>query len=467
MINDRIRLFYPISKLSVDTGFTNGADEEKFPLEYIIRSGFDNPPSVVMESEYREENNKNADNRVTVEADIEEIIDFDTCFRIYRALEISEYQISDKIDAVTKNYLTVERFVRYVENVISSANYYIEREVNERQQWNNRIVWSFIRNHSRAWNNNGIANIDDQYNILQELRIDDDRREMLDSMVEQMDQHLRTKGKCPYYLYDKLAAFIDADFKNKRNLLRVFNREHHIINIESDLFVCMALNDEQLRNVIAVEKSNFIEFSENTINGYLEAALGQQDITAIETMRSHLDRESNTDYERRYAWNDRIESTEGKGCVGLLISSKGNRFAFSGYKDVADVSLQRKIPGSGDKLSGLIARIEQAIRCYGFTAEKTNRDERYYNNTTGFSILGNELPLDSNSKIKYQCCEKKLFSHVQALLGAKDDVKVIVTRKVCSIRGCQDLIRQYRNKCNSIRAFYIDTDPGKFKEQIF
>lgn len=144
------------------------------------------------------------------------------------------------------------------------------------------------------------------------------------------------------------------------------------------------------------------------------------------------------------------------GCVGLLISPKNNFFSFSGYQDVNNSTLCTNIPGAHDKLSGLINSIENALRQYDFKSEITNNHERFYDkNTSTFYNLQNDLPLNDRTKTRYQCAEKKLFSHVYKKFTSNDTIIVIVTFPPCLQRGCQDLINEYKKLCNSIRTFCI------------
>ena len=128
--------------------------------------------------------------------------------------------------------------------------------------------------------------------------------------------------------------------------------------------------------------------------------------------------------------------------------------------------MRANIPGAHDRLSGLIKSIENALNQYHFKSEITNNDERFYEkNTSTFYNLQSDLPLNDKTKARYQCAEKKLFSHAYKNFTSKDNIIVIVTFPPCLQRGCQDLINEYKKICKRIRVFCIgDYNTGAIKE---
>lgn len=118
--------------------------------------------------------------------------------------------------------------------------------------------------------------------------------------------------------------------------------------------------------------------------------------------------------------------------------------------------LRANIPGAHDKLSSLICSIQNALSQYHFEPEITNNDERFYDkNTSKFYNFQSDLPLNDRTKARYQCAEKKLFSHVYKKITTKDNIIVIVTFPPCLQRGCRDMINEYKKLCKSIRTFCI------------
>ncbi len=463
MIEDRIRIQYPVNKLVPD----RRGDKAIVTLDYVFVSGFGDKPAVFLD---RTNVVGYENGHEQLDAIASDAVDFDTCFRLYNALRRWNYQISDDANAVGLNHVTVRRFILYAENVISSANYYIEREVDDIQSRNNDIISAYIKNHSETWGS--IATNQGNYDSnLQALEIEENIREELNLIIDQLHQYPSDSVKKPYHLYDKLAVLIDNHYKNKRNLLRVFNKLPNFNMPSTDLFVCMALNDAQVRDIITPGKQDFVGFCENVINEYLSAGINNNDISAIEEMKRMLDNPNNSSWERRYAWNCSIKSSKGKGCVGFMISENEKCFSFSGYKDINDVSLRDRIPKSGYALCNLIDSIERAIGDYDFKAEKTNIDEEYYDTGSKvFRRLEDQLPLNDDTIEWYRCCEKKIFSHMHERLVREGNIDVIVitTLPVCSDRGCQDLIRKYRGMGNTIHTFEVsNTDTGEIKVDAF
>lgn len=372
-----------------------------------------------------------------------EVLSFDTCFRLFLTLQKTEFQITPQVNLIGRNHITISDFIKNAEETIWSINYYDEKKINPKQLSNNFILENFITQHAKRWKSGDIGDSYEAFRI-NDIELDEDDREKLTALLNRLHEYSRISvvnpRKVPYYIYERMAAVVDKDFYPKRRLLRTLHRVNPGSVGHSKLFTCFVLNVQDFKEYIRRLKAVFIRYVEDTVNYYLSAGLSETDIAVVEIVRDYLNRENNTRYQKRYSWNNKPE-----GCVGLLISPKNNYFSFSGYQDVNNSTLCANIPGAHDKLSGLIKSIENALNQYHFKSEITNNDERFYEkNTSTFYNLQSDLPLNDKTKARYQCAEKKLFSHAYKNFTSKDNIIVIVTFPPCLQRGCQDLINEYK-----------------------
>ncbi len=393
-----------------------------------------------------------------------EVLSFDTCFRLFLTLQKTEFQITPQVNLIGRNHITISDFIKNAEETIWSINYYDEKKINPKQLSNNFILENFITQHAKRWKSGDIGDSYEAFRI-NDIELDEDDREKLTALLNRLHEYSRISvvnpRKVPYYIYERMAAVVDKDFYPKRRLLRTLHRVNPGSVGHSKLFTCFVLNVQDFKEYIRRLKAVFIRYVEDTVNYYLSAGLSETDIAVVEIVRDYLNRENNTRYQKRYSWNNKPE-----GCVGLLISPKNNYFSFSGYQDVNNSTLCANIPGAHDKLSGLIKSIENALNQYHFKSEITNNDERFYEkNTSTFYNLQSDLPLNDKTKARYQSAEKKLFSHAYKNFTSKDNIIVIVTFPPCLQRGCQDLINEYKKICKRIRIFCIrDYNTGTIME---
>ena len=372
-----------------------------------------------------------------------EVLSFDTCFRLFLTLQKTEFQITPQVNLIGRNHITISDFIKNAEETIWSINYYDEKKINPKQLSNNFILENFITQHAKRWKSGDIVDSYEAFRI-NDIELDEDDREKFTALLNRLHEYSRISvvnpRKVPYYIYERMAAVVDKDFYPNRRLLRTLHRVDPGSVGHSKLFTCFVLNVQDFKEYIRRLKAVFIRYVEDTVNYYLSAGLSETDIAVVEIVRDYLNRENNTRYQKRYSWNNKPE-----GCVGLLISPKNNYFSFSGYQDVNNSTLRANIPGAHDKLSGLIKSIENALNQYHFKSEITNNDERFYEkNTSTFYNLQSDLPLNDKTKARYQCAEKKLFSHAYKNFTSKDNIIVIVTFPPCLQRGCQDLINEYK-----------------------
>lgn len=393
-----------------------------------------------------------------------EVLSFDTCFRLFLTLQKTEFRITPQVNLIGRNHITISDFIKNAEETIWSINYYDEKKINPKQLSNNFILENFITQHAKRWKSGDIGDSYEAFRI-NDIELDEDDREKLTALLNRLHEYSRISvvnpRKVPYYIYERMAAVVDKDFYPKRRLLRTLHRVNPGSVGHSKLFTCFVLNVQDFKEYIRRLKAVFIRYVEDTVNNYLSAGLSETDIAVVEIVRDYLNRENNTRYQKRYSCNNKPE-----GCVGLLISPKNNYFSFSGYQDVNNSTLCANIPGAHDKLSGLIKSIENALNQYHFKSEITNNDERFYEkNTSTFYNLQSDLPLNDKTKARYQCAEKKLFSHAYKNFTSKDNIIVIVTFPPCLQRGCQDLINEYKKICKRIRIFCIgDYNTGTIME---
>lgn len=458
MIEDTIEIKYPIEKLWTDEFGGNQRIEEirQVTLEYVLRSGEKEKQSVFL-SKVRDAVKMELDNNSLAMVDMvaNEVLSFDTCFRLFLALRKTELQITSQVNLIGRNHITISNFIKNAEKTIEAINYYDEEELDDKQLSNNYILENFITQHARLWKSGDIG---DRYGflMLNDMELNEDERMKLTILMEQLYDYSLTSvdnpRRAPYYIYERMAAVVDKDFYYKRSLLRTLHRVEPYSVGYSKLYTCFVLNVQGFKEYIRNFKAVFIRFVEDTVNDYLSTGLSETDIAVVEIVRDYLNRETNTRYQKRFSCNN----NKPEGCVGILLSPKGNFFSFSGYQDVSNPTLRANISGAHDKLSVLIKSIENALAQYNFKSEITNSDERFYDkNTFTFYNLQSDLPLNYTTKPRYQCAEKKLFSHVYKNFTSKDDVILIATFPPCLKRGCQDLINEYKKICKSIRTFCI------------
>lgn len=467
MIEDTIEIKYPIEKLWTEEVDRNHRIEEirQVSIEYILRFGEKEIPSVFLRK-VKNAIHAGVDNNSLARVDMvaNEVLSFDTCFRLFLTLQKTEFRITPQVDLIGRNHITISDFIKNAEETIWSINYYDEKKINSKQLSNNFILENFITQHAKRWKSGDIGDSYEAFRI-NDIELDEDDREKLTALLNWLDEYSRISvvnpRKVPYYIYERMAAVVDKDFYPKRRLLRTLHRVNPGSVGHSKLFTCFVLNVQDFKEYIRRLKAVFIRYVEDTVNNYLSAGLSETDIAVVEIVHDYLNRENNTRYQKRYSWNNKPE-----GCVGLLISPKNNYFSFSGYQDVNNSTLCANIPGAHDKLSGLIKSIENALNQYHFKSEITNNDERFYEkNTSTFYNLQSDLPLNDKIKARYQCAEKKLFSHAYKNFTSKDNIIVIVTFPPCLQRGCQDLINEYKKICKRIRIFCIgDYNTGTIME---
>lgn len=446
MIEDTIEIKYPIEKLWTEEVDRNHRIEEirQVSIEYILRFGEKEIPSVFLRK-VKNAIHAGVDNNSLARVDMvaNEVLSFDTCFRLFLTLQKTEFRITPQVNLIGRNHITISDFIKNAEETIWSINYYDEKKINPKQLSNNFILENFITQHAKRWKSGDIGDSYEAFRI-NDIELDEDDREKLTALLNRLHEYSRISvvnpRKVPYYIYERMAAVVDKDFYPKRRLLRTLHRVNPGSVGHSKLFTCFVLNVQDFKEYIRRLKAVFIRYVEDTVNNYLSAGLSETDIAVVEIVRDYLNRENNTRYQKRYSCNNKPE-----GCVGLLISPKNNYFSFSGYQDVNNSTLCANIPGAHDKLSGLIKSIENALNQYHFKSEITNNDERFYEkNTSTFYNLQSDLPLNDKTKARYQCAEKKLFSHAYKNFTSKDNIIVIVTFPPCLQRGCQDLINEYK-----------------------
>lgn len=467
MIEDTIEIKYPIEKLWTEEVDRNHRIEEirQVSIEYILRFGEKEIPSVFLRK-VKNAIHAGVDNNSLARVDMvaNEVLSFDTCFRLFLTLQKTEFRITPQVNLIGRNHITISDFIKNAEETIWSINYYDEKKINPKQLSNNFILENFITQHAKRWKSGDIGDSYEAFRI-NDIELDEDDREKLTALLNRLHEYSRISvvnpRKVPYYIYERMAAVVDKDFYPKRCLLRTLHRVNPGSVGHSKLFTCFVLNVQDFKEYIRRLKAVFIRYVEDTVNNYLSAGLSETDIAVVEIVRDYLNRENNTRYQKRYSCNNKPE-----GCVGLLISPKNNYFSFSGYQDVNNSTLCANIPGAHDKLSGLIKSIENALNQYHFKSEITNNDERFYEkNTSTFYNLQSDLPLNDKTKARYQCAEKKLFSHAYKNFTSKDNIIVIVTFPPCLQRGCQDLINEYKKICKRIRIFCIgDYNTGTIME---
>lgn len=467
MIEDTIEIKYPIEKLWTEEVDRNHRIEEirQVSIEYILRFGEKEIPSVFLRK-VKNAIHAGVDNNSLARVDMvaNEVLSFDTCFRLFLTLQKTEFRITPQVNLIGRNHITISDFIKNAEETIWSINYYDEKKINPKQLSNNFILENFITQHAKRWKSRDIGDSYEAFRI-NDIELDEDDREKLTALLNRLHEYSRISvvnpRKVPYYIYERMAAVVDKDFYPKRRLLRTLHRVNPGSVGHSKLFTCFVLNVQDFKEYIRRLKAVFIRYVEDTVNNYLSAGLSETDIAVVEIVRDYLNRENNTRYQKRYSCNNKPE-----GCVGLLISPKNNYFSFSGYQDVNNSTLCANIPGAHDKLSGLIKSIENALNQYHFKSEITNNDERFYEkNTSTFYNLQSDLPLNDKTKARYQCAEKKLFSHAYKNFTSKDNIIVIVTFPPCLQRGCQDLINEYKKICKRIRIFCIgDYNTGTIME---
>ena len=467
MIEDTIEIKYPIEKLWTEEVDRNHRIEEirQVSIEYILRFDEKEIPSIFLRK-VKNAIHAGVDNNSLARVDMvaNEVLSFDTCFRLFLTLQKTEFQITPQVNLIERNHITISDFIKNAEETIWSINYYDEKKINSKQLSNNFILENFITQHAKRWKSGDIGDSYEAFRI-NDIELDEDDREKLAALLNRLHKYSRISvvnpRKVPYYIYEQMAAVVDKDFYPKRRLLRTLHRVNPGSVGHSKLFTCFVLNVQDFKEYIRRLKAVFIRYVEDTVNNYLSAGLSETDIAVVEIVRDYLNRENNTRYQKRYSWNNKPE-----GCVGLLISPKNNYFSFSGFQDVNNSTLCANIPGAHDKLSGLIKSIENALNQYHFKSEITNNDERFYEkNTSTFYNLQSDLPLNDKTKARYQCAEKKLFSHAYKNFTSKDNIIVIVTFPPCLQRGCQDLINEYKKICKRIRIFCIgDYNTGTIME---
>lgn len=394
----------------------------------------------------------------------DEILSFDTCFSLYNALNAREFEITSEVNQIGEKYVKAVKFIKRAEELVWGVNYYLEN--NDTQDDKYQVLETFITIHKNDWINTKAIAIEGYDRLVQ--------IEGMQSLLNELDEYPSESRHigAPYYIYTKMAKLVEPMYKEKRYL---FKQLHKLVpygireNVQdSKLVTCLILNMDDFSRFIENAKLVLIHSIEDTVNQILATTNTENQSEIMDFINIFIDENGTTKYPSRYHWPDfGGGKNDGKGCVGILLSDKKNYFSFSGFKDVNNLILRSKISGSGDKLGYLINQLEKALKAKNFSAERTNEEERYYDDSKGiFYELKKEVYVDDSNKYRYKCCEKKLLSHSVASFSLADDIVIITTFETCDY--CKPIIKQYRAMCKSIRTFYIDdVNAGRIVECIF
>lgn len=464
MIEDSFVFRYPLSKINQDKENPDDVDQI-ISIEYIMRSEQEGPASVFLKGyQDREAEIDNVETLADSELLAEDILSFDTCFSLYNALSVEEYIITPEVNQIGENYSKVVKFIKRAEELVWGVNFFLEN--NDARGDNYRLLEEFITSHKNGWRDTRTSVIEGYYRLIQ--------IEGMEGLMNELDEYptIDRHNGAPYYVYTKMAKLVEPMYKEKRYL---FKQLHKLVPYgvrengqESKLVTCLILNIRDFNVFIENAKAILIQFIEDTINHFLATTATDNQSEIINFINDFIDDNRTTKYPSRYHWPDFGDGeNDGKGCVGILLSDTKNYFSFSGFKDVNNAVLRKKISGSGDKLGYLINQLEKALKAKNFSAERTNEEEKYYDDSLGiFFVLKNEVSVNDSNKYRYKCCEKKLLSHSVASFSPADDIVIITTFKTCDY--CQPIIKQYRSLCKSIRTFYIDyVNAGIVKECVF
>ena len=69
-----------------------------------------------------------------------EVLSFDTCFRLFLTLQKTEFQITPQVNLIGRNHITISDFIKNAEETIWSINYYDEKKIDPKQLSNNLIL---------------------------------------------------------------------------------------------------------------------------------------------------------------------------------------------------------------------------------------------------------------------------------------------------------------------------------------
>ena len=464
MIEDGFVFRYPLSKINQDIENIGDVDQI-ISMEYVMRSEQEGSASVFLKG-YQDTETEIGDDETLADSELlaEDILSFDTCYSLYNALSTEEFKITPEVNQIGENYSKVVKFLERAEELVWGVNYFLEND--DAQDDNYRLLEEFITSHKKGWKDTRTSVIEGYYRLIQ--------IEGMEGLMNELDEYptIDRHNGAPYYVYTKMAKLVEPMYKEKRYL---FKQLHKLVPYgvrengqESKLVTCLILNIRDFNIFIANAKSILIQFIEETVNQFLATTATDNQSEVINIINDFIDNNRTTKYPSRYHWPDFGDGeNDGKGCVGILLSDTKNYFSFSGFKDVNDVMLRRKIQGSGDKLGYLINQLEIVLKAKNFSAERTNEEERYYDDLKRiFYDLKNEVYVDDTIGKRYRCCEKKLLSHSVASFSPADDIVIVTTFKTCDY--CQPIIKQYRAICKSIRAFYIDdVNTGRIVECVF
>nr|WP_316611711.1 hypothetical protein [uncultured Ruminococcus sp.] len=126
MIEDTIEIKYPIEKLWTEEVDRNHRKEEirQVSIEYILRFGEKEIPSVFLRK-VKNGKDKNAihagvDNNSLARVDMvaNEVLSFDTCFRLFLTLQKTEFRITPQVNLIGRNHITISDFIKNAEETI-------------------------------------------------------------------------------------------------------------------------------------------------------------------------------------------------------------------------------------------------------------------------------------------------------------------------------------------------------------
>ena len=168
MIEDTIEIKYPIEKLWTEEVDRNHRIEEirQVSIEYILRFGEKEIPSVFLRK-VKNAIHAGVDNNSLARVDMvaNEVLSFDTCFRLFLTLQKTEFQITPQVSLIGRNHITISDFIKNAEETIWSINYYDEKKINPKQLSNNFILENFITQHAKRWKSGDIGDSYEAFRI--------------------------------------------------------------------------------------------------------------------------------------------------------------------------------------------------------------------------------------------------------------------------------------------------------------
>ncbi|SDI56316.1 hypothetical protein SAMN05421493_11821 [Pseudobutyrivibrio sp. 49] len=463
MIEDRIIIEYPCQEIEG----TEKTNKKIIGLEYVITSDEKGLKDVKLSTTDNELMN---DNRMDYHDEIDEVeligdhfLSLDTCMKLQRALEESDYKDFEKAVLIAKNDLAVREYINIGAETIGAINAIIEQQMEELQADYNRSLISFIERHVDNWETITCEEIDEYDSISQISGVA--------QVLEKLDEY-RSEGHlhAPYYIYDQLASIVDSDYKEKRiiakrvHLVQRYGIRDGVNDSKHKLFCCMVLDYDDYKSYLISAKNTYLAGYQLRINQYFTSGLTADEEDAINSMRNYV--KSACKGKKLKKYNGTYPRGKGGKCFGTLFAKNSgyNRFAFSGFSDFNEKNLKEKllmynIPNSSGRLIDVINQLDSIFsHTYNMRAERTNLNEPYIDVRNSCVPLHRELkngPLDTADKRRrYSCCEQKMFSHINLSAAKYDDVKVFTVFEPC--KNCLRLLKYCKPRCNSITAYYID-----------